>query len=274
MEATEQKTGASPAKRGKVVAVANQKGGVGKTTTSINLASSLALAGADVLLIDTDPQCNSTSGLGLEPGGGARGSLYDVYAGRREIQEVISPTCIDRLSMVPASMDLLGVEIELVGRDGRENLLTGALSGLNGNYRYVMVDCPPSLGLLTLNAMVAAESVIVPMQCEYYALEGLGSLTRTLKLVRGAFNPLLEIEGILLTMYDARNTLSRQVAEEIRRHFGEKVYDTVIPRNVTLAEAPSHGKPVLLYDARSKGAQSYLQLAKEILNENGVRQGA
>ena len=243
---------------------------MGKTTTSINLASSLALAGTDVLLIDTDPQCNSTSGLGLTSGGGAQGSLYDVYAGRKEIADVVQPTCVDRLSLVPSSVDLLAVEIELVGMDGRERLLNKALDGLRDKYRYIFVDCPPSLGLLTLNAMVAAESVLVPMQCEYYALEGLGSLTRTLKLVRGSFNPLLEIEGILLTMYDARNTLSRQVALEIRRHFGDKVYDTVIPRNVTLAEAPSHGKPVLLYDARSRGAQSYLQLAKEMLNENGA----
>ncbi|KKM17210.1 hypothetical protein LCGC14_1678060 [marine sediment metagenome] len=255
---------------GKTVAVANQKGGVGKTTTSINLAASLAFAGTDVLLIDTDPQCNSTSGLGIEQGGGAQGSLYDVYAGRREFKDVIQPTCVDRLSLVPSSVDLLAVEIELVNRDGRERLLNEVIVQSRDKYKYIFVDCPPSLGLLTLNAMVAAGSVIVPMQCEYYALEGLGSLTRTLKLVRGSFNPQLEIEGILLTMYDARNTLSRQVADEIRRHFGDKVYDTVIPRNVTLAEAPSHGKPVLLYDARSRGAQSYLQLAKEMLNENGA----
>jgi len=255
---------------GKIVVVANQKGGVGKTTTSVNLAASLAFAGAEVLLIDTDPQSNSTSGLGVEPGGGAQGSLYDVYAGRKSLEDVVRPTAVDGLSIVPSSVDLLAVEIELVSQDGRENLLTGALAGLTENYRYVFIDCPPSLGLLTLNAMVAAESVIVPMQCEYYALEGLGSLTKTLKLVRGSFNQSLEIEGIVLTMYDARNTLSRQVATEIRNHFKDKVYDTVIPRNVTLAEAPSHGKPVLLYDARSKGAQSYLQLAKEILNENGA----
>ncbi len=255
---------------GKTVVVANQKGGVGKTTTSINLASSLAFAGTDLLPIDTDPQCNSTSGLGLASGGGAQGSLYDVYAGRKGLADVVQPTCVDKLSLVPSSMDLLAVEIELVGMDGRERLLNKALDGFGDKYRYIFIDCPPSLGLLTLNAMVAAESVLVPMQCEYYALEGLGSLTRTLKLVRGSFNPLLEIEGILLTMYDARNTLSRQVAHAIRRHFGDKVYDTVIPRNVTLAEAPSHGKPVLLYDARSRGAQSYLQLAKEMLNENGA----
>ena len=252
----------------RVVAVANQKGGVGKTTTSVNLAASLAFVGIDVLLIDTDPQCNSTSGLGVEQGGGAQGSLYDVYAGRKALADVVRPTEVDNLSIVPASVDLLAVEIEMVNMDGRENVLKEALSVMAGNYRYILIDCPPSLGLLTLNAMVAAESVMVPMQCEYYALEGLGNLTRTLQLVRGSFNPALEIEGIVLTMYDARNTLSRQVGQEIRNHFGEKVYETMIPRNVTLAEAPSHGKPVLLYDARSKGAQSYLQLAKEILNEN------
>jgi len=255
----------APGFRSKIVAVANQKGGVGKTTTTINLAASLALAGQEILIIDTDPQGNSTSGLGIAREGG----LYDVYSGSADLEQVITPTEVEHLSIVPSSVDLLAVEVELVDRTGRERLLMEQVEKIKGKYRYIFIDCPPSLGLLTLNAMVAAEAIIVPMQCEYYALEGLSSLTRTLKLVRGAFNPDLEIEGILLTMYDARNTLSRQVAEELKSHFGDKVYDTVIPRNVTLAEAPSHGRPALLYDARSKGAQSYLSLAKEILNENG-----
>lgn len=254
----------------KVIAVANQKGGVGKTTTAVNLAASLALAGVDILIIDTDPQCNSTSGLGIASEDG----LYGVYAGRSSLNDAVKKTVVDNLFIVPASVDLLGVEVELVDRQARERVLLEKLPEVRERFRYILIDCPPSLGLLTLNALVAADSVMVPMQCEYYALEGLGLLTRTLKLVRNSFNPALDIEGILLTMYDRRNTLSRQVEEELRRHFGKKVYDTVIPRNVTLAEAPSHGKPALLYDARSKGAQSYLSLAKEILNENGVRQGA
>jgi len=261
-EATDSREGKA---LGKVVAIANQKGGVGKTTTTINLAASLALAGQEILIIDTDPQGNSTSGLGMERSGG----LYDVYSGAASLEETILPTEVEHLSIVPSSVDLLAVEVELVDRTGRERLLLEQVTSLRDRYRYIFIDCPPSLGLLTLNAMVAAATIIVPMQCEYYALEGLSSLTRTLGLVRSAFNPALEIEGILLTMYDARNTLSRQVAEELKTHFGDKVYDTVIPRNVTLAEAPSHGRPALLYDARSKGAQSYLSLAKEMLNENG-----
>ena len=251
----------------KVVSIANQKGGVGKTTTTINLAASLALAGQEILIVDADPQGNSTSGLGVERDGG----LYDVYTGHKSIEDVIVPTEVEHLSIVPSSVDLLAVEIELVDRTGRERLLIEQIDRIRDKYRYIFIDCPPSLGLLTLNAMVASQTVIVPMQCEYYALEGLSSLTRTLGLVRDAFNPALEIEGILLTMYDARNTLSRQVAQELKEHFGDKVYETVIPRNVTLAEAPSHGRPALLYDARSKGAQSYLALAKEMLNENGFR---
>jgi chromosome partitioning protein len=265
-EEARESTGKTPDSRGRVVAVANQKGGVGKTTTTINLAASLALAGQEILIIDTDPQGNSTSGLGIERQGG----LYDVYSGATGLEEVVVATDVEHLSIIPSSVDLLAVEVELVDRTGRERLLLQQIEPLRDKYRYIFIDCPPSLGLLTLNAMVAAESVIVPMQCEYYALEGLTSLTRTLNLVRNAFNPDLEIEGILLTMYDARNTLSRQVAEELKTHFGPKVYETVIPRNVTLAEAPSHGRPALLYDARSKGAQSYLSLAKEMLNEIGL----
>jgi chromosome partitioning protein len=256
---------------GKVITIVNQKGGVGKTTTAINLAASLALAEKDILVIDTDPQGNCTSGLGI-----ARDeldkSLYDVYADRCEISDALKRTDMDHLNILPSTIDLLGVEIELVGKEGRERVLYNAISSIRERYRYIFIDCPPSLGVLTLNALVAADSVIIPVQCEYYALEGLGLLTRTLQLVRGSFNPALEIEGIILTMFDSRNNLSQEVATEVRKHFGDKVYTTVIPRNVALGEAPSYGKPALLYDVRSKGAQSYLSLAKEMLNENGIRQ--
>jgi chromosome partitioning protein len=183
-------------------------------------------------------------------------------------------TSIENLFIVASGIDLLGAEVELAGKEGRESILAHSLESIKKEYRYIFIDCPPSLGILTLNALVAADSVIVPVQCEYYALEGLGLVTRTLKLVRGAFNPAIDIEGILLTMFDTRNSLAHQVASEVKRHFGDKVFQTIIPRNVALSEAPSHGKPVLLYDVRSRGAQSYLSLAKEILHENGIGQGA
>jgi chromosome partitioning protein len=191
--------------------------------------------------------------------------------GRLTLEESVCKTRISHLHIVPSTIDLLAVEVELINRDDREKTLLNALEGIKDRYRYIFIDCPPSLGLLTLNGLVAADSIIVPVQCEYYSLEGLSLLTRTLKLVRSSFNPDLEIEGILLTMFDPRNTLSRQVAEEVKKHFGEKVYQTLIPRNVTLGEAPSHGKPAILYDARSKGAQSYIALAKEILHESSAR---
>jgi chromosome partitioning protein len=257
----------------KIVAIVNQKGGVGKTTTAINLAASLALSGEKILLIDVDPQGNSTSGLGI-PRDALQKTLYSAFSDASEVGEAILPTVVENLFILPSSIDLLGVEVELAGREGRERILSQLLETVKHLYRYIFIDCPPSLGLLTVNALVAAESVLVPVQCEYYALEGLGLLTRTLRLVRASFNPLIDIEGILLTMFDTRNSLAHQVVSEIKKHFGDKVYTTIIPRNVALSEAPSHGKPIILYDIRSRGAQSYLSLAKEILHENGVGQRA
>jgi chromosome partitioning protein len=254
---------------GKTVVVANQKGGVGKTTTAVNLSACLALADQDILVVDTDPQGNLSSGLGINRDNLTK-SLYDVYTGRHTLKEAICETMIPHLHIVPSTIDLLAVEVELVNREQREKTLLQALSEIKDNYRYIFIDCPPSLGLLTLNGLVASDSIIVPVQCEYYSLEGLSLLTKTLKLVRSSFNPDLEIEGILLTMFDPRNTLSSQVALEVRKYFGDMVYDTVIPRNVTLGEAPSHGKPAILYDSRSRGAQSYVALAKEILHESST----
>jgi chromosome partitioning protein len=254
----------------KTIAIVNQKGGVGKTTTTINLSTSMALAEKDILVIDTDPQGNLTTGFGINRETLDK-SLYDVYIGNYSIEEVIKEISIPHLYIVPSTIDLLAVEVELVNMANRERVLSNALLKIKNKFKYIFIDCPPSLGLLTLNSLVAADSVIVPVQCEYYSLEGLSLLSKTIKLVRSSFNPNLDIEGILLTMFDQRNTLSRQVAEEVRRFFRERVYKTLIPRNVTLGEAPSHGKPAILYDARSKGAQSYLSLAKEILDENSLR---
>jgi len=256
---------------GKITAVANQKGGVGKTTTAINIAASLAAAEKSVLLVDTDPQGNSTSGMGLDKDN-LDGSLYDLYTGSKTIDEIIAGTNIPSLNIVPSNIDLIGAELELAAKEGRESILRNALKPVKHRYDYIFIDCPPSLSLLTLNALVAADSLLIPMQCEYYALEGISMLLRTFNLIKDSFNPALEIEGILLTMYDGRNTLANQVSDELKKHFGDKVYKTIIPRNITLAEAPSHGKPVILYDIRSKGAQSYLELAKEIIN-NEARVG-
>lgn len=255
----------------RVIAVSNQKGGVGKTTTAINIAASLAhIAGKNVLLIDADPQGNSTSGFGIDRDN-LSGSLYDIYTGSRNISEVVCNSQIDRLKIIPSNIDLIGAELELAAKDGREVILKDAIALSRADYDFILIDCPPSLSLLTLNALVAADSLLIPMQCEYFALEGIGALYRTFNLIKSTFNPYLEIEGILLTMFDGRNSLAHQVADELRKHFGDKVYNTRIPRNITLAEAPSHGKPAILYDINSKGAQSYMELTKEIVgNETGT----
>ena len=250
----------------RILSVANQKGGVGKTTTAVNLAASLAAAEKRVLLFDADPQANATSGLGIRPGA-AELTSYQVLTGQAPLVEAVRPTSLACLDLVAASRDLAGAEVELVGADRREYRLRDALGAARESYEYVLVDCPPSLGLLTINALVASDAVIIPLQCEYYALEGLTQLLHTVRTVKRGFNQRLEIEGILLTMFDARNNLSHQVADEVKRHFKEKVFRSVIPRNVRLSESPSHGKPALLYDIRSSGAQSYLRMAKELLQQ-------
>lgn len=249
---------------GRVIAIANQKGGVGKTTTSINLAASLAVAEKKVLLIDLDPQGNATSGIGISRQG-LSGSVYDLLIGRKGLSELVVPLQIPWLSVVPAHIDLVGAEIELVGMDGREQVLKDRLKGSVEHYDFILIDCPPSLGLLTLNALTAADALLIPMQCEYYAMEGLAQLMNTFELIRRSLNPSLQVEGVLLTMFDGRNNLNNQVQAEIRSHFGDRVFQSTIPRNITLAEAPSHGKPAVFYDAVSKGAQAYLALAKEVL---------
>jgi len=254
------------------MALANQKGGVGKTTTAINLATALAANGETVLLIDLDPQGNASTGLGVLREDRRIGT-YQVIFGNLSLAEAARATAIPNLSLVPAEADLGGAEVELAGMPRREFRLREAVSALHGNspYRYVLIDCPPSLGLLTLNALVASDSVLVPLQCEFYALEGVSSLVRTIEAVRRRFNPALKLQGVVLTMFDKRNKFSDLVATDARTHFGEWVYDTVIPRNVRVSEAPSHGKPVLLYDFRSPGAQAYVQLAAEMLRrERGV----
>ena len=249
---------------GRVIAVANQKGGVGKTTTVINLAAYLADSGKRVLAIDIDPQGNTTTGLGIEKSL-VDVSIYDVLLGDEPLMEALMPTDVVGLHLLPATIDLAGAEVELSQAEHRESLLRDRVHLVRERYDYVFVDCPPSLGLLTINALTAADAVIIPMQCEFFALEGLTQLLSTIDLVRERLNAHLELEGVLLTMYDARTNLAAQVAEEVRKHFHQQVYESVIPRTVRLSEAPSHGQPILRYDPRSRGAEGYQKLAQEVI---------
>lgn len=247
-----------------MIALANQKGGVGKTTSSVNLSSSLAFLGKKVLLVDIDPQGNASSGVGVNKGE-MEHCIYDVLVDDVAIQDVLQKTDLDNLNVIPATIQLAGAEVELVPAISREIRLKKAIDSIRDDYDYVIIDCPPSLGLLTLNALTAADSVLIPVQCEYYALEGLSQLLNTIRIVQKHLNEDLQIEGVLLTMLDARTNLGIQVIEEVKKYFQNKVFSTIIPRNVRLSEAPSHGKPILLYDAKSKGAEVYLELAKEVV---------
>jgi chromosome partitioning protein len=257
---------------GRVIAIANQKGGVGKTTTAINLAASLALSEQRTLLIDCDPQGNTTSGIGF-PKDPARRTLYNALILGEPLEKIILKTQIDGLDLIPADKNLVGAEVELVAAENREYQLKKVLQQIKDNYEYILMDCPPALGLLTLNALTAADSVLVPIQCEYLALEGVSELLDTLMRIRRTLNPNLAIDGIVLTMYDERTTLSKQVASDLRSFFGSQVFESVIPRNVRLAEAPSHGKPIHFYDIHSKGAEAYINLAKEVISNGQKRLG-
>ncbi|HIZ84983.1 MAG TPA: AAA family ATPase [Candidatus Coprenecus stercoravium] len=253
---------------GKIIAVANQKGGVGKTTTAINLAASLAVLEKRTLLIDADPQANTTSGMDFDPNSDEGRTLYEVLIGTKKMSEVTVDTEIKDLKIVPSHINLVGAEIELINVNDKELMMRRALAEISDSYEYIIIDCPPSLGLITVNCLTAANSVIIPVQTEFFALEGLGKLLNTIKLIQTRLNPGLRIEGFLLTMYDGRLRLANQVVEDVRHHFGEMVFNTIIQRNVRLSEAPSHGKPVILYDAISAGTNNYLNLAKEIISKN------
>ncbi len=257
---------------GSIISIVNQKGGVGKTTTAVNLSASIAAAERSCLLVDCDPQGNATTSLGVDPSG-LKPSLYDLILGEYVGNKVILDTPIPMLKLIGANPDLFGAEVEMFSKENKEYLLNGILSGLKDRYDYIFIDCPPSLGFLTLNSLAAADSFLVPLQCEYLAMEGLTQLLNTVSLVKTGLNPSLVMMGILLTMFDTRNNLSHQVADEVRRHFSESVFQTVIPRNVALSEATSYGKPIILYDIRSRGAQSYLQLAREIIVKGGDKRG-
>lgn len=254
----------------RVIAVTNQKGGVGKTTTAINLAAGLALDGHSTLLLDIDPQGNATSGLGLKQRAVSGPNVYHALTTdpMGAASQYVMPTAVERLSLVPATRDLTGAEIELISLADRERRLKDLVDALRDRFAYIVIDCPPSLGLLTLNGLVAADTVLIPMHCEYFALEGLADLVGTMRRVRGAYNPTLDIEGVLLTMYDERTNLGQQVARDVREFFKEKVFSTVIPRNVKLGEAPSHGVPGVIYDVRSRGAEAYLALAREVIERS------
>jgi chromosome partitioning protein len=249
----------------KIICIANQKGGVGKTTTAVNLSASLAAANRKTLLIDADAQGNSTSGLGIERMRYEKANFYHAMIGQTSLESVIVQTALPNLDIIASNQDLIGMEIEFVYLENRENRLRQLLKNLDRPYEFIIIDCPPSLGFMTVNALVAADTLIVPLQCEYYALEGLGHLLNTVKLVKANLNPQLALGGILLTMFDPRNSLAHRVTEDVRKHLGGKVFQTVIPRNVRLSESPSHGLPIILYDIKSRGAIAYMELAQEIL---------